>query len=1007
VDQFPWTAKADYHLRIELLGPVRAWRAQEELALGSAHRRGVLAALAMRANQVVARTELIDALWGESAPASANGSIYTYVSGLRAALEPDRARRSEGRVLASAGSGYCLRLDADELDVQRFDALREQARHLVETQDLAGARTALDDALGLWNGEPLAGIPGPFAASQRARLAELRLATLETRAQVVLDSGGHQSILDELIELARENPLREDIHGLLLLALYRSGRRDDALATFQRISVTAIESLGTEPGPALHRLYQQVLVDDPALTRTGGTSKPIPIVGRPRPSRPAVFAGRGREIAVLRAAVEAVAAGIGASLWIEGEPGIGKSALLAEALAETPGCQLAWASADELGQRLPLRVLFDCLDVTAHSADPRRAELAAAARRTESDPGDEAMQAAVDGVLRLVTELCAEGPLILVVDELQWADPASLLAWQRLSSETRQLPLLLIGACRPVPPLPDLERLRKGAETLALEPLSDSEAHELLTGVLGAAPSDTVLGFSVGAAGNPLYLKGIAETPSRDRSSLPAALVAQVVHHLNFLSPPTRELLRWAALFGEDFTVYDLSAALGKMPDELVEMVDETRAAGVFAESHGRFAFRHPLVRQALYEKTPAAIRIALHRQLAEALAEAGAPADKVAEQLTRVAVPVDPWIRDWLLTEVTTLAARAPDVALRLLRRAIASNVTSSDSKETLTATAARLMFWLGHEPEAEASYVVARTADSERAAEMRWILAYIRYRRGDLTGIQDALRHKDIPEIWQRRNTSLLALAEQSERMPDATLELTTKYWKGRWDDVVTDVEAVLRDGSAIAAYALGPPGSLRIVHSVTALIAGHRAGPEAAQAPLRVVRDQPASHPEELLVLVASAFVAEQQDKKEEALDFLTAMLEPEYSTLISRYCWLPGLVRLAMELGERGRARFATLLCEGAPGNETAARRCRGLLEGEPEPLLHAAEVYRLGHWTLEFAQTMEDAAVLLARQDRLAEATTTLRRSIAAYVELGARWDVERTERRLRLLRNHG
>ena len=1005
MDRFPWTAKADYHLRIELLGPVRAWRAQEELALGSAHRRGVLAALAMRANQVVARTELIDAIWGESAPASANGSIYTYVSGLRAALEPERARRSEGQVLTSAGSGYCLRLEPGELDVQRFDTLREQARHLVEAQDLAGARTALDTALALWNGEALAGIPGPFAASQRARLAELRLATLETRAQVVLDSGGHQSIVDELAELAHENPLREDIHGLLLLALYRSGRRDEALATFQRISVTAIETLGTEPGPALHRLYQQVLADDPALTRTGGTSKPIPIVGRPRPSRPAVFTARQRETVVLRAAVEAVAAGTGASLWVEGEPGIGKSALLAEGLAETPGCQLAWASADELGQRLPLRVLFDCLDVTAHSADPRRAELAAAARRTESDPGDEAMRAAVDGVLRLVTELCAEGPLILVVDEFQWADPASLLAWQRLSDETRQLPLLLIGAFRPVPPLPDVERLHKGAEILTLEPLSDLEAHELITAIRGA--DSTALESSADAAGNPLYLTMIAESPIGARDSLPAVLVTQVVHHLNFLSPPTRELLRWAALFGEDFTIYDLSAALGKMPDEVAAMIGETLAAGVFAEYHGRLGFRHPLAHQALYEKTPAAIRIALHRQLAEALAEAGAPADKVAEQLTRAAVPVDPWVRDWLLAEVTTLAARAPRVALELLRRAIASNVTSSDGKETLTAIAARLMFWLGQEPEAEASYVVARTADGERAAEMRWLLAHIRYRRGDLEGMREALRHNNIPETWRVRNESLLALAGHGERMPDTTLQLVTKYWQGRWDDVLTEVEAVLRDGSTIAAYALGPPGTLRLVHSVVALVAGHRNGPAAAEPHLRAVRDQPASLPEELFVLVASAFTAEQQDKKEEALDFLTAMLEPEYSALISRYCWLPGLVRLAMELGERGRARFATLLCEAAPGNETAARRCRGLLEGDPEPLLHAAEVYRLGHWTLEFAQTMEDAAVLFARQDRLAEATTTLRRSIAAYVELGARWDVRRAESRLRVLRNHG
>jgi DNA-binding SARP family transcriptional activator len=1015
------TLDGSAHLRIELLGPVRAWRAHEELALGSAHRRAVLAVLAMRANQVVARTELIDAIWGESAPASANGSIYTYVSGLRTALEPDRARRSEGRVLASAGSGYCLRLEPGELDVQRFDALREQARQATSPQDMTGARKALDAALGLWNDEALAGIPGPFAAAQRARLAELRLSTLEARAQVILDSGGHQTIVDELFELAREHPLREGIQGLLLLALYRSGRRAEALEAFQRISATTIESLGTEPGPALHRLHRQILADDTALGRTGGTAKPIPIVSRPRPSRPAVFTGRERETAILRSAVAAVAGGAGASLWIEGEPGIGKSALLAEGLAETPGCQLAWARADELGQRLPLRVILDCLDVTAHSADPRRAELATTARKTESDPGGDAMPSVVDGVLKLVTDLCGEGPLILVADELQWADPASLVVWRHLAAETRRLPLLLIGACRPVPRGPELERLRAEAGTpvVTLGPISEVAVGELITGILGASPGGALLAFGASAAGNPFYIREIVETLARDgdleRTSMPSALVSQVAHHLDFLSPRTREMLRWATLFGDDFTVDDLSAALGKPPGALAKMIGEARAAGVFAESHGRLTFRHPLVRRALYDKTPAAIRIALHRQLAEALSEAGAPADKVAGQLTTAAVPVDPWVRDWLLAEVSTLAARAPVTALKLVRRAIASKVTSGDVKETLTAKAARLMFWLGREPEAEVGYVVARTADSVSAAEMRWILAYLNHRRGDtskaVSGIQDALRDKDIPETWRSRHESLLSLVRHGDPLDKVPgFGVAEAYWLGRWDDVLAELDAVLRDGTAIASYALGPPGSLRLVHGVAALIAGHRGKPEEARAHLQAARDQPMSHPSDVegadFMLAASALVTE-QDSPEEALDLLTAMLEPDYPPAANRYRWLPGLVRLAMELGERGRARFGTLLCERAPGQETVALRCRALLDSDPDQMLRAAEFYRLGHSTLEFAQTMEDAAVLLTGQDRLAEATTTFRISLESYAAMDAGWDVRRAERRMHALRSHG
>jgi DNA-binding SARP family transcriptional activator len=578
---------------------VRAWRAHDELALGSAHRRAVLAVLAMRANHVVARTELIDAIWGDSAPASANGSVYTYISGLRAALEPERERRSGSQILASAGSGYCLRLDSDALDVHRFTALREQARLCSSAHDTAGARAALDAALKLWNGEALAGIPGPFAASQRARLSELRLTTLERRAQVMLDSGGHHAIVDELTALAREHPLREGIHGLLLLALYRGGRREDALDLFRRISATTIESLGTEPGPALRELHEQILADDPALGRTheraGGAAKPVPIVARPRPARPQIFTGREAEMIVLRSAVQAVREGTGRSLWIEGEPGIGKSALLAESLAETPGCQLAWASADELGQRFPLRVILNCLDVTAHSTDPRRAQLAAASRKTENDPSDETLVSAVGGVLRLVTALCAEGPLILVADELHWADPASLVVWQHLARETRRLPLLLIGACRPVPRRLELERLRAGlvetgTDVLVLEPLSDAAVRELITEIAGFSPGAELLGFGASAAGNPLYVKEIVETLTREGiiddagQAMPATLVSVIAHHLTFLSGRTREVLRWATLFGEDFTADDLGAALGKPPGELAEMIGEARAAGVFAE---------------------------------------------------------------------------------------------------------------------------------------------------------------------------------------------------------------------------------------------------------------------------------------------------------------------------------------------------------------------------------------------------------------------------------------
>jgi DNA-binding SARP family transcriptional activator/tetratricopeptide (TPR) repeat protein len=1098
-DRRPGSSPESALMRIELLGPVRAWRGEDELTLGSAHRRAVLAVLATRANSVVSRAELIDAVWGEHAPASANGSIYTYVSGLRAALEPDRSRRSVAQVLVSAGSGYTLQLAEDTVDADRFDALREQAKRCQAARDTAGARKALDEALALWHGDALDGIPGPFAASQRSRLAELRLTTLERRAQVILDSGGHHALVDELSELTGEHPLREGLHGLLLLALYRSDRRADALKVFRELRTTTVETLGTEPGPALTALNEQILTDDPALVRApespGGPAKPIPIVARPRPNRPRVFVGREAGTRTLRAAVRKVCDGAGGSIWIEGEPGIGKSALLAHALAETPGCQLAWASADELGQRFPLRVVLDCLDVTAHSADPRRAELAKAARRSENIAGSEPVPAAVEGALALVEELCEEGPLILVADELQWADPASLLVWQRLSRATRRLPLLLIGACRPVPRRHELEVLRAalpecGTDTLVLEPLSDVDVHDLITGLTGSAPTPALLGFGLSSAGNPLYVKEIVATLARENTldveraptAVPATLVSMISHHLTFLSARTRKSLRWAALFGEAFTSADLAAALGREVEEVADIVDEARAAGVFAETHGRLAFRHPLVRRALYDKTPAAVRVALHRQLAEALANAGAPAERVAEQLTAAPVPVDPWVRDWLIAEIAVLAPRAPLAAMRLLRRATTSGAVVGDFKESLTATMARLMSWLGQEPEAEASYVCARTADGERAAEMRWILARLHYARGDLPraigGISEALRDNELSEEWRLRHNSLLSavlpagsllsiflppgeadaespeargtaldraldavsvvpklatlhrmllddteaalhaaggprsipeqrLPEHAEghREDDTPSPAVEAYWQGRWDDALAELSTALGSGPVMASYLLGPPGPARLLNGVAALVAAHRGEPEEARAHLRAAGEPPSPGSADTegldLLLAAGALIAEQEDRPDHAFDLLATMLEPDHAGHEARFAWLPTLVRLAMDLGERGRARFATLLCEGTPGQQTAALRCRALLDDDPAPMLAAAERSRLAGRLLESAQALEDAAILLADRGRMSEADETLRRALVSYTGLGARWDVQRAERRMR------
>jgi DNA-binding SARP family transcriptional activator len=256
-------------LRVGVLGPVRAWLTRRELPPGPPRQQAVLGVLAMRAGRVVSRDELVDAVWGQDAPASAEGGVHTYVAGLRRILEPDRSRRGPGRVLASAGAGYVLRLDAGQVDAVVFGRGLDAGRRLRASGDLAGAVAALDAALNEWHGSAFAGVPGPFASAERARLGELRSAAAEEHAELLIELGRHEQSVAELTSLAAEHPLRERMRGLLMIALYRCGRQAEALQVFHDARRVLDEELGIDPGPELGRIHQQILASDPDLAAPG------------------------------------------------------------------------------------------------------------------------------------------------------------------------------------------------------------------------------------------------------------------------------------------------------------------------------------------------------------------------------------------------------------------------------------------------------------------------------------------------------------------------------------------------------------------------------------------------------------------------------------------------------------------------------------------------------------------------------------------------------------------
>jgi DNA-binding SARP family transcriptional activator/tetratricopeptide (TPR) repeat protein len=252
-------------LRVGVLGPVTAWSGNDELSVGQPRQQAVLGILAMRANRVISRGELVDAVWGQNPPASAEGGIYTYVAGLRRVIEPGRSLRGPGRVLVSSGAGYVLHLVPGQPDAVAFEQHLARARQLRKNGDPAGAVAALDHALGLWRGAAFAGVPGPFAETERARLAELRSTAAEERADVLLALGRHEEVVPDLTAMVADHPLRERMRGLLMIALYRSGRHAESLRVFQDGRRVLAEELGIDPGSDLSRIHQQVLTSDPAL----------------------------------------------------------------------------------------------------------------------------------------------------------------------------------------------------------------------------------------------------------------------------------------------------------------------------------------------------------------------------------------------------------------------------------------------------------------------------------------------------------------------------------------------------------------------------------------------------------------------------------------------------------------------------------------------------------------------------------------------------------------------
>ncbi|TXS40965.1 AfsR family transcriptional regulator [Streptomyces sp. uw30] len=310
-------------LRFGVLGPVRAWRGEEQLPTGSPQQRALLAALLLREGRTATAAELIDALWGEEPPSQALAAVRTYASRLRKVLDPG--------VLVSESGGYAVRgLAEGALDLAAAQELASEAEKARSAGDLCHARDVLGRALALWDGEVLAGVPGPYAEAQRVRLEEWRLQLLESRLDMDLEQGCHAEAVSELTALTAEHPLRERLRELLMLALYRSGRQAEALAVYADTRRLLADELGVDPRPGLKELQQRILQADPALAEPSAPAAEAPSV----PVRPAQlpatvpdFTGRATFVSELSEVLASAEGRVMAVSALAGIGGVGKTTL--------------------------------------------------------------------------------------------------------------------------------------------------------------------------------------------------------------------------------------------------------------------------------------------------------------------------------------------------------------------------------------------------------------------------------------------------------------------------------------------------------------------------------------------------------------------------------------------------------------------------------------------------------------------------------------------------------
>ena len=747
----------------------------ERIEIGGGYPRVLLAMLVAADGKVVAVDRLIDVIWNESPPTTASGTLQTYVSRLRRSLGPI------GATIVREFAGYRLEIDRHHVDVHRFETLATHGRAALDVGDAATARPMLIEACELWRGPALLDVRDREGLSGVARrLDERRLAVLEDRLSADVALGRYTAAVAELEELVEDHPGRERLWELLALARYRAGMQTGALRAIARARETLVEGSGVEPGAGLRRLETAILTQDPALDLPEATGSAPPAPPMPGwsptwendtstpPSVPLV--GRAAELEALIASfAESVAGGPRVAV-VEGEAGVGKTRLVEELAdrAEANGAHVGWGRCLDgeagppywpwLGVLRTLRARFPerssaaldrLLDATGTSVDGR------------ADGGGREL---LDGIQQMLTADSDE-PIVVVIEDVQWADAGSLELVGHVVSGLSSGALLVVLTLRdgaasdrdPVWSLLATVARRPGSRRLRVAGLDSDATVELLTQVSQrSVDPDVARVIHQRVEGNPFFAielqrlldaEGLDDAPSVAARAVPIGVRDVVRQRLARLPRPTVELLRLAAVAGGDLDVEVLSWASGRSIDTCLDDLEIALAHRVLADvsDTAGLRFSHAIVREVVVDELSSLRRARAQLAIADALIATGrevGETEMVAEHLW-AAVPIGAGRRaaDALDAAADALDAAA-DVAIRRfavgsaidlltrsleLRRAAGDEVGDAEAElETLLkltwAACARSGYQAGLEYYPRGIELARRLGRSEVELEMQW---------------------------------------------------------------------------------------------------------------------------------------------------------------------------------------------------------------------------------------------------------------------------------------------